>query len=196
MLIGKVLFDIITFFEVLEHQDDPKGFVSKVMRLLKPYGCIAGSVPNRNVPLKDWQWFRDVGDFPPHHFTRWSKRCLEGFLTSMGFEEIFLSHPSIDSWEEVAGWLWSKSFNNVTYGITSALKQATLSSPGWSNVAVPDLDKVAGLNARSLRRLRRLKRLRNLVLMPLAVMLFSRFRRQGTNIYFQARVIDSLGDLE
>lgn len=40
-------FDVITFFEVLEHQDNPKKFIENVKILLKEGGYIAGSVPNR-----------------------------------------------------------------------------------------------------------------------------------------------------
>jgi 2-polyprenyl-3-methyl-5-hydroxy-6-metoxy-1,4-benzoquinol methylase len=40
-------FDVITFFEVLEHQDKPREFLEMVKGLLKEGGYIAGSVPNR-----------------------------------------------------------------------------------------------------------------------------------------------------
>jgi 2-polyprenyl-3-methyl-5-hydroxy-6-metoxy-1,4-benzoquinol methylase len=38
---------VITFFEVLEHQDKPREFLEMVKGLLKEGGYIAGSVPNR-----------------------------------------------------------------------------------------------------------------------------------------------------
>lgn len=41
-------FDIITFFEVLEHQVDPVGFLETIKGMLNPGGWIAGSVPNRD----------------------------------------------------------------------------------------------------------------------------------------------------
>lgn len=40
-------FDVITFFEVLEHQDRPREFLERVKELLKPGGWLAGSVPKR-----------------------------------------------------------------------------------------------------------------------------------------------------
>jgi 2-polyprenyl-3-methyl-5-hydroxy-6-metoxy-1,4-benzoquinol methylase len=41
-------FDVITFFEVLEHQDKPREFLEMVKGFLKGGGYIAGSVPNRD----------------------------------------------------------------------------------------------------------------------------------------------------
>jgi SAM-dependent methyltransferase len=77
-------FDVVSFFEVLEHQDDPAGFLSQVRRLVKPGGHIALSVPNRNR----WQKGMDVTDLPPNHLTRWNPEVLTAFLRRHGFEII------------------------------------------------------------------------------------------------------------
>ncbi len=75
-------FDVITFFEVLEHQADPEVFLEAVTDCLRPNGWIALSVPNRNR----WMTGIDVLDYPPNHFLRWSAAALERFLVSNGFE--------------------------------------------------------------------------------------------------------------
>lgn len=79
-------FDAITFFEVLEHLDEPARFISTIKRLLKPAGCIALSVPNRArwhlLPLED---------VPPNHLTRWNVAALGRFLDSQGFEVLEIS---------------------------------------------------------------------------------------------------------
>jgi SAM-dependent methyltransferase len=75
-------FDVVSFFEVLEHQDDPIGFVSQVRRLVKPGGYIAMSVPNRNR----FQMGLDTTDLPPNHLTRWNPLVLTAFLRRHGFE--------------------------------------------------------------------------------------------------------------
>lgn len=75
-------FDVITFFEVLEHQDKPLDFLGLVKRRLKSSGYIALSVPNR----ERWQKAPDVLDYPPNHLTRWNARSLTGFLQAQGFE--------------------------------------------------------------------------------------------------------------
>jgi SAM-dependent methyltransferase len=75
-------FDVITFFEVLEHQADPDAFLDAVLACLHPRGRIALSVPNRNR----WMSGIDVLDYPPNHFLRWSAASLQRFLSSKGFE--------------------------------------------------------------------------------------------------------------
>jgi len=75
-------FDVVTFFEVLEHQIGPKEFLSSVKACLKPRGIIALSVPNR----ERWLTGPDVLDYPPNHFLRWNAAALEKFLDAQGFE--------------------------------------------------------------------------------------------------------------
>lgn len=69
---GNLKFDMITCFEVLEHQTDIKSFISKVSLLLKDDGIFAGTVPNRNRAFADLTRYYSKADknigFPPHHF--------------------------------------------------------------------------------------------------------------------------------
>ncbi len=80
-------FDIVTFFEVLEHQSDPIKFIEGIKKILKPGGWIAGSVPNtdRYVVSK-----RFSPDNPPHHFTLWRRNSLHSFFTGHGFAQFQL----------------------------------------------------------------------------------------------------------
>lgn len=75
-------FNIVTFFEVLEHQDRPREFLEAVRTLLHARGWIALSVPNRSR----WQTNLDVLDYPPNHLTRWNAAALWKLLRSAGFE--------------------------------------------------------------------------------------------------------------
>ena len=75
-------FDVVTFFEVLEHQAAPVEFLQKVNMVLKPRGTIALSVPNR----ERWMTGPDVLDYPPNHFLRWDAAALKHFLSAQGFE--------------------------------------------------------------------------------------------------------------
>lgn len=82
---NSVRFDSITFFEVLEHQADPGGFIDRLKVVLHKNGSLYGSVPNRNrfKVAPDARW-----DSPPHHFTRWTEASLRSFLSRHGFTEI------------------------------------------------------------------------------------------------------------
>jgi len=75
-------FDVVTFFEVLEHQTEPREFVRNVKACLKPHGTIALSVPNR----ERWLTGPDVLDYPPNHFLRWDTSALRSFLSAQGFD--------------------------------------------------------------------------------------------------------------
>lgn len=75
-------FDVVTFFEVLEHQAAPVGFIQKVKACLRPRGYVALSVPNR----ERWLTGPDVLDYPPNHFLRWNARALRSLLSTQGFE--------------------------------------------------------------------------------------------------------------
>lgn len=74
-------FDIVTFFEVMEHLDNPVSFLAKVKSLLTPGGFIAFSVPNRGK----WKLLPSVLDNPPNHLTRWSKLALSNLIRNIGF---------------------------------------------------------------------------------------------------------------
>jgi SAM-dependent methyltransferase len=94
-------FDIITFFEVLEHQDKPREFLEMVKGLLKEGGYIAGSVPNKEsifqeeLNQKIYFWIDNL----LHHFLRFSK--LKGMVLgderkarAYGVEELAKASPS------------------------------------------------------------------------------------------------------
>jgi len=81
---SKQRFNVITFFQVLEHMKNPNSFINMVRGALNPGGYIAFSVPNRDrfrfatsvVP----QW-----DSPPHHRTWWNKVAIKHLLKRKGF---------------------------------------------------------------------------------------------------------------
>lgn len=113
----RAAFDAVTFFEVLEHQEDPAGFVQSVKKLLRPGGYIALSVPNRrrlgNVVLRvlyriGWssdQIYRcSTLDLPPHHLVWWSAPVLERFLARMGFTEIKVRTVTLNYQARVQWW--------------------------------------------------------------------------------------------
>lgn len=84
-------FDVVTFFEVLEHQAAPVEFLGGVRSCLRPGGYIALSVPNR----ERWQTGPDVLDYPPNHFLRWSAEALKNFLSAQGFETLAIREQPV-----------------------------------------------------------------------------------------------------
>jgi SAM-dependent methyltransferase len=101
-------FDVVTFFEVLEHQDNLTAFMDSVKRLLKPRGFVALSVPNRDrwPPATNDPW-----DLPPHHFTRWNAPALRRACGCWGLAELSLRTSSA-SLPHLAEWIREVSHVN------------------------------------------------------------------------------------
>lgn len=77
-------FDLVTFFDVLEHVDNHREFIATIRGLLKPGGHIAMSMPYRGRA----PWLMEA-DVPPRHLTRWDRRSLTQFLEREGFEVLY-----------------------------------------------------------------------------------------------------------
>lgn len=96
-----IRYDVITFFEVLEHQDDPANFLRLVTALLAPKAKVAGTVPNRDRFLGSITKRFDEGDLPPHHFLRFSANVLCDLLARHGFVEIKVITSGHMRWREI-----------------------------------------------------------------------------------------------
>jgi len=81
-------FDLVTFFEVLEHQDAPLDFLAQVRTLCSPGALVAGSVPNRDRFLAAFDRKLGDGDLPPHHFLWFSRTSLVRLFERAGFTNV------------------------------------------------------------------------------------------------------------
>lgn len=118
-------FDLITMFEVIEHLPNPKQVIQAVYRRLKDGGYLVLSCPNE----RRWQPAgRIFVDFPPHHLTRWTPKCLQQFLESNSFEYV---ETEIDA--SVRDILWTAYVNRRvrSKSVTSAPTQKTTPSSNW-----------------------------------------------------------------
>lgn len=77
-------FDVVTGFEIIEHVDRPKEFLSLIHKVLKTDGYLCLSTPNRSRigPKKEF-W-----DFPYHHLTRWTRASLQNIVSLENFRSI------------------------------------------------------------------------------------------------------------
>jgi len=94
-------FDIITFFEIVEHLADPVGFFKEVKSILKPGGFIVMSVPNS----ARFGGLFEKEENPPNHLLRWKKESLGKFLSKEDFCNIrILEQPISFEYPMVRGW--------------------------------------------------------------------------------------------
>ncbi|WP_455387805.1 class I SAM-dependent methyltransferase [Petrachloros mirabilis] len=95
-------FDVIAFFQVLEHVPHPWEFLSQIKTLLSRSGFIVFSVPNpdRYTVFFEREWW----DYPPHHLTRFSKRGLSLLLERAGFEIVCSIDKPTDESDVALAW--------------------------------------------------------------------------------------------
>ena len=179
-------FDVITFFEVLEHQDKPREFLEMVKGLLKGGGYIAGSVPNRKRLFVETEWKCFHEDYPPNHFLRFSRKSLENAIKLSGFEDpnVF----AILTYEEIYPYVEKKLFGKL-YKLRNLVKGLVLGDKRKATAYVDDI--VAGSTSYSEKirayALKGIKLMRNALLFPFAFWYMKKAQHQGPNLYFHAR---------
>lgn len=89
-------FDLITYFDCLEHLDSPNAELAAILSLLREGGVLALTTPNTERPLP---FGRDYFDMPPHHLTRWTPAALRAFLERNGLEVLRLDSSWLPVWE-------------------------------------------------------------------------------------------------
>src|SRR5713226_2612026 len=179
-------FDVVTFFEVLEHQAAPLGFLQKVKMCLKARGLIALSVPNR----ERWLTGPDVLDYPPNHFVRWNTAALGKFLSALGFEVLSIR-------EQPAG--LAHTVQMINMALRTGMSQAAV---GDAATSFRDLMQMTPVQAEMVlrakpttreRAMQILRRIKYAACFPLAVAAYPYVRMRklkGTYLYCLARKLD------
>jgi len=180
-------FDVITFFEVLEHQDKPMEFLEMVKGLLKEGGYIAGSVPNRERFLREIYWKISHGDHPPHHFLRFSRRSLENALKLSGFEDAHVYIMDF-TFDEIYPYVEMKLLGRF-YNLRNLLKSMVLGDKKRAGAYVDDIVASSTSHSEKIRAylLKGLKLMRNVLLFPFAFAYIKKAQNRGPALYFQTK---------
>jgi SAM-dependent methyltransferase len=179
-------FDVITFFEVLEHQDKPREFLEMVKGLLKEGGYIAGSVPNRESMFIELLRFNHVDDYLPHHFLRFSKPSLEKALNFVRFRDIDIYELDF-TLVELFPYIEKKLFGNLDK-LKIKLKGMVLGNERKAIVySVEELVKVSPSKGKAYM-LMMLKLIKNAILLPFALGYAGKLKGNGISLYFQAKI--------
>ena len=78
-------FDLVTFFDCLEHLDDDQAALSEARRVLRPDGLLFASVPA-------YQFLYAQNDRLAHHKRRYTRSALRKKIQRAGFEVIHASY--------------------------------------------------------------------------------------------------------
>jgi SAM-dependent methyltransferase len=178
-------FDVVTFFEVLEHQAAPLEFLRNVRASLRPRGYIALSVPNR----ERWLTGPDVLDYPPNHFLRWNAAALRNVLGSSGFEILAIR-------EQPAGIVHTAQMINMSLRTGLSAKASENGSASFRDVMqmAPEAASAVLHSEPSPRQraMQMLGRLKYTACLPVAVAAYPYIRLRGykgTYLYLLARLI-------
>jgi SAM-dependent methyltransferase len=82
----------ITFFEVLEHIPAPVEVLT-ALRERFPETVILASVPSPNRPGLLLKGERNLPDYPPNHFLRWTPKALEAAFQKAGYSKVHVVLP-------------------------------------------------------------------------------------------------------
>lgn len=79
-------FDFIRFDNVLEHIYQPRLFLEKVYRLLRPGGTAYGYVPNGLSPTLQLMGKYSISSWVPFHINLFTPSCLRALAAGVGFK--------------------------------------------------------------------------------------------------------------
>ena len=181
-------FEVITFFDVLEHQDDPGKFLDGVTGLLSENGFIAGSMPNQQRGMRGLL-AKYLADHPPHHYFHWSEENLKKFLIKKKYVKIYVEVLPTGI-EELKGFFETHVFGRAV----RFLRKNVISSVGRGGDASYGYKHIVGSESRWVKRMVLKVSLTLKDFFFCAIALFARFffvkKNKGTTIYFHAKVKD------
>jgi SAM-dependent methyltransferase len=174
-------FDVVTMFEVLEHQPQPRQFLSDALTLLSSDGWISGTVPNRERLLKTGRTPQENwGDFPPHHFLWFDEGALKKALSSFGLVDVRVQDRMHGYWIEERVHVLGKPFKRRFTG------SATCDPLPLERLQEAGIE----LKQRTVRLLYGFRGLRDILKLPPKALeaAIEIIFRKGGSLYFQARL--------
>lgn len=125
-------FDVVSLVELLEHVEDPLGFLKEARRVLRKGGCLYVTTPNA-WSLNRWCLGANWTMFgPPDHITIFTPPGLRRLFRQAGFEKADLRTEGLNPFEMLHRRGLKPGFNRVE--TTTALCQSFGSSPGRRRV--------------------------------------------------------------
>ena len=111
-------FDVITFFQVLEHVPDFHSFIENSIKLLKPNGKLVIAVPNNNPYIYKYDKY-DTLNLPPHHVGLWEKSTLSYLSQIFNISTLNISIEPMDNFPR---WLRVQSKQLLGFNVFPNIK--------------------------------------------------------------------------
>ncbi len=87
-------FDVVTAFEIIEHERNPLGMMKRVYKLLNKGGEAVLTTPNHNSIWRKMMGKWWVGYHHPEHVTFWDRKSLRELFKRAGFRNIIIRPDS------------------------------------------------------------------------------------------------------
>lgn len=177
---NKLKFDIVTFFEVLEHQTSPNEFMMNIKKLLRNGGWIAGSVPNRDRFKSKTD---KLSDKPPYHFTRWDSNTIMRFLGCHNYVNLLTENVGL-------GYFLPKILKNANLKIKNLMLKEFKENKYFDNYSLEEIEELEVIRYDKLENVKKLKIVKNYLLFPFFNFekLYEKIFRKSYFIYFQANI--------
>lgn len=111
-------YDVVCFFQVLEHVEHPHSFISDALKCLKKGGKLIIAVPSEDSFIKDANNF--YLNLPPHHTTKWKDNTLKNIASIFNLNFVHIFHePLIEA--HILFYIKTKIHKNICrlFGIKS-----------------------------------------------------------------------------
>jgi SAM-dependent methyltransferase len=151
-------FDVVSFWDVLEHIQDPSSTLQEVLRILKPGGYLFFSLPNsRSIERSIFKAYW-LGWDVPRHYRTFNSKNIKDYLLKQGFRNIkvrsFFGHHGVFM-VSFSFWLndieLKENVKSVLYKIMNSLVVRILSLPLFVLLDALNLSTIMGVSAKKVK---------------------------------------------
>ncbi len=106
-------YDVVCFFQVLEHISDVKSFLESALKCLKPNGKLMIAVPNNNPYFYRYEKYY-TSNLPPHHAGLWDKESFEKLVEYFPMNKVVIkTEPLYGVVYQLKVWLKHKNYTTL-----------------------------------------------------------------------------------
>lgn len=105
-------YDVVCFFQVLEHIYDVRSFIESAVKVLKKGGRLIIGVPNNEPYIRRFDKYNTY-NLPPHHMGLWNRKSLESLQELFGISINDISYNEKISRWDIDAYLRARMWLNI-----------------------------------------------------------------------------------